>query len=73
MRRIGSVCTGAWLLAAAGLLDGRRATTHWAACERLAKAYPAVAVEPDAIFIHDSGVWTSAGVTSGIDLALAMV
>ena len=72
-RRIGSVCTGAFLLAAAGLLDGRRATTHWAYAARLAAAHPAVRVEADPIFVRDSGVWTSAGVTTGMDLALAMV
>ncbi|WP_353116912.1 helix-turn-helix domain-containing protein [Nitratidesulfovibrio sp.] len=71
-RRVVSVCTGALLLAACGLLDGRRATTHWQACARLA-AYPAVRVEPDAIFVRDGGVVTSAGVTAGIDLALHLV
>lgn len=71
--RIGSVCTGAFLLAAAGLLDGRRAVTHWAYCDRLAAAYPAVRVEPDPIFLYDGGIWTSAGVTAGMDLALALV
>ncbi|MET4637217.1 GlxA family transcriptional regulator [Mycetocola sp. 2940] len=72
-RRVTSVCSGAFLLAAAGLLDGRRATTHWADCELLASDYPLVAVEPDAIYVHDAHVWTSAGVTAGIDLALALV
>jgi transcriptional regulator GlxA family with amidase domain len=72
-RRVASVCTGAFVLAAAGLLDGRRATTHWAACERLANAYPRVTVEPDPIFVEDGNVWTSAGVTAGMDLALALV
>lgn len=72
-RRVGSVCSGAFLLAAAGLLDGRRATTHWALCGELARAYPAINVEPDAIFVVDNGVWSSAGVTAGMDLALAMV
>ncbi|CAN5358878.1 GlxA family transcriptional regulator [soil metagenome] len=72
-RRVTSVCSGAFLLAAAGLLDGRRATTHWADCELLASGYPHVAVEPDAIYVQDDGVWTSAGVTAGIDLALALV
>ncbi|MCU1423756.1 MAG: helix-turn-helix protein, partial [Microbacteriaceae bacterium] len=72
-RRVTSVCSGAFLLAAAGLLDGRRATTHWADCESLADDYPLVAVEPDAIYVHDDNVWTSAGVTAGIDLALALV
>jgi transcriptional regulator GlxA family with amidase domain len=72
-RRVTSVCSGAFVLAAAGLLDGRRATTHWAACTRLARAYPLVAVEPDPIFVEDGNVWTSAGVTAGMDLALALV
>jgi transcriptional regulator GlxA family with amidase domain len=72
-RRIASVCTGAFLLAEAGLLDGRRATTHWAACDRLARAYPEIEIERDAIFVHDGQVWTSAGVTAGMDLALALV
>jgi transcriptional regulator GlxA family with amidase domain len=72
-RRVASVCTGAFLLAAAGLLDGRRAATHWKYCARLAQRFPAVRVEPDPIFVCDSGIWTSAGVTAGIDLALALV
>ncbi len=72
-RRVCSVCTGAFLLARAGLLDGRRATTHWDACERLASEYPAVTVEPDPIFVRDGAVFTSAGVTAGIDLALALL
>jgi transcriptional regulator GlxA family with amidase domain len=72
-RRVASVCTGAFLLAAAGLLDGKRATTHWAHCAALASGYPAVTVDPDPIFVRDGRVWTSAGVTAGIDLALAMV
>ena len=72
-RRVASVCTGAFLLAAAGLLDGRRAVTHWKDCARLAERYPAVRVEPDPIFVRDGPVWTSAGVTAGIDLALALV
>ena len=72
-RRVASVCTGAFLLAAAGLLDGRRATTHWKDCARLAQRFPAVRVEPDPIFVCDGSVWTSAGVTAGIDLALALV
>ncbi|MFF4738261.1 GlxA family transcriptional regulator [Streptomyces sp. NPDC001262] len=72
-RRTGSVCTGAFVLAAAGLLDGRRATTHWAFCAELAASYPAVAVEPDAFFVRDGALATSAGVTAGIDLALALV
>jgi transcriptional regulator GlxA family with amidase domain len=72
-RRIASVCTGAFLLAAAGLLEGRRATTHWQACDVLARRYPDVAVEKDPIFVRDGNVWTSAGVTAGMDLALALV
>jgi transcriptional regulator GlxA family with amidase domain len=65
-------CSGAFLLAAAGLLDGRRATTHWAECGQLQSRYPRPTVEPDAIYVHDGNVWTSAGVTAGIDLALAL-
>ena len=72
-RRCCSVCTGAFALAAAGVLDGKRAVTHWRACAELAARYPAVRVEPDPIFVEDDKVWTSAGVTAGIDLALAMV
>jgi transcriptional regulator GlxA family with amidase domain len=72
-RRVASVCTGAFLLAAAGILDGRRAVTHWKSCARLARCFPAVRVEPDPIFVSDGPVWTSAGVTAGIDLALALV
>ena len=72
-RRIVSVCSGAYLLAAAGLLDGKRATTHWAECERLGEAFPAVTVERDPIFVSDGNVWTSAGVTAGMDLALHLV
>ena len=72
-RRVGSVCTGAFLLARAGLLDGRRATTHWAACQALQRGYPSVEVEPDPIFVRDGNVYTSAGVTAGIDLTLALV
>lgn len=71
-RRVGSICTGAFLLAAAGLLDGRRATTHWRAAERLRAMFPKVHVDPDPIFVHDD-VFTSAGITAGIDLALALV
>ncbi|HTA06851.1 MAG TPA: AraC family transcriptional regulator, partial [Solirubrobacteraceae bacterium] len=70
-RRTASVCTGAFLLAATGLLDGRRATTHWASAEALARRRPEVDVDPDPIFIQDGDVWTSAGVTAGMDLALA--
>jgi transcriptional regulator GlxA family with amidase domain len=72
-RRVTSVCTGAFLLAEAGLLDGRRATSHWAWCESLARRYPAVRVESDRIFVRDGDVWTSAGITAGMDLALALV
>ncbi len=72
-RRIASVCTGALVLAEAGLLDGRRATTHWGSCDVLAQRYPAVRVDPDPIFVRDGETWTSAGVTAGIDMALAMV
>ena len=71
-RRVGSVCTGAFLLGWAGLLDGRRATTHWRGCERLQALFPAARVDADAIHAFD-GVYTSAGVTAGIDLALALV
>jgi transcriptional regulator GlxA family with amidase domain len=72
-RRTASVCTGAFLLAASGMLDGRRAVTHWAFCAELARRFPAIRVEPDPIFVQDGTVWTSAGVTAGIDLALALV
>ncbi len=72
-RRTASVCTGAFLLARAGLLDGRRATTHWASCAALARAYPAVEVLPDPIFVADGPIRTSAGVTAGMDLALSLV
>ncbi len=72
-RRVCSVCTGAFLLAEAGLLEGRRATTHWAGCVALARRFPGVAVEPDQIFVRDGEVYTSAGVTAGMDLALALV
>jgi transcriptional regulator GlxA family with amidase domain len=72
-RRVASVCTGAFLLAAAGLLDKRRAVTHWAHCDLLGERFPNVRVDPAPIFIRDGAVWTSAGVTAGIDLALALV
>jgi transcriptional regulator GlxA family with amidase domain len=72
-RRVTSVCTGAYLLAAAGLLDGRHATTHWGHCATLGQAFPQITVEPDSIYVRDGNVWTSAGVTAGIDLALALV
>ena len=71
--RVVSVCCGAFILAEVGLLDGRRVTTHWNEAERLAREYPAVIVEPDPIFIRDGDIWTSAGVASGMDLALALV
>jgi transcriptional regulator GlxA family with amidase domain len=72
-RRVASVCTGTFLLAAAGLLDGRRVTTHWQACNHLAASHPDVVVERDPIFVRDGEIWTSAGVTAGMDLALALV
>jgi transcriptional regulator GlxA family with amidase domain len=72
-RRVASVCTGAFLLARAGLLDGRRATTHWAWCDVLRRAFPAVEVLDDPIFVNEGDLWTSAGVTAGMDLALALV
>jgi transcriptional regulator GlxA family with amidase domain len=72
-RRVASVCTGAFVLAAAGLLDGRRATTHWASAAKLADRHPAVAVDPEPIYLRDGPIWTSAGVTAGMDLALAMI
>jgi len=73
VRRVASVCSGAFLLAEAGLLDGRRATTHWSDAAALAERYPAVTVDADPIFVREGNVATSAGVTSGIDLALALV
>lgn len=72
-RRIASVCLGAFVLAWTGVLDGRRAATHWRYCPRLQDAFPNVRVEPDAIFVQDGHVWSSAGVSAGIDLALAMI
>jgi transcriptional regulator GlxA family with amidase domain len=72
-RRIASVCSGAYLLAEAGLLNGRRATTHWRIAESFARSYPKVKVEPDRIHVRDGDVWTSAGITAGIDLALALI
>lgn len=72
-RRVASVCTGAFLLAEAGLLDGRRAVTHWARCDEFAARYPNVRVEADPIFIREGSLWTSAGVTAGIDLALKLI
>lgn len=73
VRRLASVCTGAFLLAESGLLDGLKATSHWFFCEQLARDYPAVTVEPDRIFVRDGNILTSGGVTSGIDMALSMV
>ncbi len=72
-RRIASVCTGSFILAAAGLCTGKRVTTHWALAAQLAERFPLVDVDPDAIFVNDGRLWTSAGVTAGIDLALALV
>lgn len=72
-RRVVSICTGAMILAALGLLDGRRATTHWWWCPILAREYPGVKLEPDALYVRDGNVWTSAGVTSGMDLCLALL
>jgi transcriptional regulator GlxA family with amidase domain len=72
-RRTASVCTGAFLLARAGLLEGRTATTHWAAAGELARMHPEVRVDPDPIYVRDGSIWTSAGVTAGMDLALALV
>jgi transcriptional regulator GlxA family with amidase domain len=71
--RLAALCSGAFFLAAAGILDGKRATTHWAVARQLQSDYPRVVVEADAIFVHEANVWTSAGVTAGIDLALAFV
>jgi transcriptional regulator GlxA family with amidase domain len=72
-RRLGSICTGAFVLAKLGVLDGHEATTHWAFCRRLEREFPAVIVKPDAIFITSGRIWTSAGVSAGIDMALAMI
>jgi len=72
-RRVASVCTGAFVLAALGLLDGRRATTHWAHCQELARTYPKVAVDPDSLFVQDGRFITGAGISAGTDLALALV
>lgn len=72
-RRLASVCSGAFLLAEAGRLDGRAATTHWESTERFRRAYPLIRFEPDRIFTHDGDVWTSAGISAGIDLALALI
>ncbi len=73
VRRITSICTGAFVLAEAGLLDGRRATTHWFFARQLATRYPAITVEEDRIFVADGPIWTSAGMSAGLDLALALV
>jgi transcriptional regulator GlxA family with amidase domain len=73
VRRLASVCSGAFVLAAAGVLDGKRATTHWSVCDRLAAFRPQATVDKNAIFVRDGRVWTSAGVTTGIDMSLAMV
>jgi transcriptional regulator GlxA family with amidase domain len=73
IRRVGSVCCGAFMLAASGALDGRPATTHWAECGRLKESFPNLDVKPDSIFVHDDKFWTAAGITSGIDMALAMI
>jgi transcriptional regulator GlxA family with amidase domain len=72
-RRVASVCSGAFVLAEAGLLDGRRATTHWSVCDVMRHYYPAIDIDPEPIFVRDGNIYTSAGVTSGIDLALALV
>ncbi|MEO8112968.1 MAG: GlxA family transcriptional regulator [Phenylobacterium sp.] len=72
-RRVTSVCSGAYLLAEAGVLDGRRATTHWSRSDDFARRYPKVRLEPDRIFVRDGQVWTSAGITAGIDLSLALI
>ncbi|RZU42195.1 AraC family transcriptional regulator with amidase-like domain [Edaphobacter modestus] len=72
-RRIASICTGAFLLAATGLLDGKRAVTHWNFCDRLAREFPKVNVLPNPIFLRDGSIYTSAGITAGIDLSLALV
>ena len=71
--RFGSVCSGGFLLAALGLLDGHRVATHWDSCQPLAETFPAVAVDPDALYVVDDRLWTSAGVTTGIDMALVMI
>ena len=73
VRRLASVCTGAFFLAEAGLLSGRRATTHWGSCAELARRYPDVHVEPDTLFVREGSIYTAAGVTAGMDLALALV
>ena len=72
-RRVGSVCSGTFILAALGLINGRRVATHWEACDALTALYPGITVDPEALYVVDGKVWTSAGVTTGIDMALAMV
>lgn len=72
-RRVATVCTGTFLAAQAGLLDGRNVTTHWARADRLQEEFPSLVVDPDPIYVRDGNVWTSAGVTAGIDLSLALV
>jgi transcriptional regulator GlxA family with amidase domain len=72
-RRLGSVCVGAFILAELGVLDGHEASTHWRTCDRLQREYPSIVVKPDAIFVKSGRIWTSAGVSAGIDMALAMV
>ena len=73
VRRLGSICTGAFLLAQAGLLDNRRATTHWKYCEMISRRHPLVKIDPDPIYVRDGNVYTSAGVTAGMDMSLALV
>jgi transcriptional regulator GlxA family with amidase domain len=73
VRRMVSICTGSFILAEAGVLDGRRATTHWCACDDFRRRYPRVTLEPDPIYVKDGHVYTSAGATSGMDLAIALV
>jgi transcriptional regulator GlxA family with amidase domain len=72
-RRLGSICTGAFILAKLGVLDGHEVTTHWAFCSRFKREYPNVIVKPDALFVTSGRIWTSAGVSAGIDMALAMI
>jgi transcriptional regulator GlxA family with amidase domain len=72
-RRVTSVCSGSFLLAAAGLLDGRTATTHWSCTEEFRRHFPRVQLDPDRIFVHEGRLWTSAGITAGIDLSLALI
>ena len=72
-QRVASVCSGSFILAEAGLLDGKRATTHWSRTAQFAKRYPKIRLEPDRIFTRDGSIWTSAGITAGIDLCLALI